>query len=217
MLCLRHILSSNTGSVGSNPIRGPSCRHVQTRRLEMRQALVLRVKCLDLLFRSSTQTSRAKVDQATTTSSAASSLMEWRDLLRDNGLQVTPTPTNLDCRQPCTVPVGTLAQFNQFFHKFSEIAIFMMCNLSSQIPGSALYCVMCDVAQQTEREDIIFPQIVGTHLQTTRYLSPEEERMNLHCHENLVPHVILLLYFKMPCGFISFSRYIIHRVSYKVR
>jgi hypothetical protein len=64
----------------------------------MRQALVLRVKCLDLLFRSSTQTSRANVNQATTTSSAASSLMKWRDLPRDNGLWVTPTAINLDCR-----------------------------------------------------------------------------------------------------------------------
>ena len=213
MLCLRHILSSNTGSVGSNPIRGPLYRHVLIRRLKMRQALVLRIKCLDVLFCSSTQKSRANVNQVTTTSSAASSLMDWRDLPRDNELQVTPTAINLDCRQPCNVPVGTLAQFNQFFHKFSDTAIFMMGNFSSQIPGSSLQCVMCEFAQQTESEDSMLPQIAGTHLQTTRYLSPEEERMNLHCHKNLIPHIIMLLYFKIPRGFISFSRYIINKLN----
>jgi hypothetical protein len=60
----------------------------------------------------------------------------------------------------------------------------------------------------------MFPQIVGTHLQTTRYLSPEEERMNLHRHENLIPLVIKLLKFKIPCGFIAFSRHIIHKLKH---
>jgi hypothetical protein len=63
----------------------------------MRRAIILRVKGLDLLFRSYTQTARAYVNQATTTSFAASRLTEWLDLSRDNGFQVSPTAFNLNC------------------------------------------------------------------------------------------------------------------------